>query len=255
MSHTSNTKWPTSLVARARPWASACGSRTTSPLRRPSRSRAGSSATGWRSSRWRGATATLDGAPGELTFRRYQRFGAGGRQADLGRGRAPSSPKAGPTRASSSSTRPTAAALERLLETCRDGPPRGLGRRRRPARRPATDPLGPLQRPRPILAQHDPLLDPRTVVDKRDRGDRPTRLPADLRRRARPAPGPLRRGRRAGAARSGSTSSTSSSATATCSTSCSPRRTRPGQVRRLVREPDAVHPRASSAGSATRIPA
>ena len=53
---------------------------------------------------------------------------------------------------------------------------------------------------RPILAQHDPLLDPRTIVDKHNGSNRWARLPADFRFGARLTTRPLRgRGRAGGA--------------------------------------------------------
>ena len=112
-----------------------------------------------------GCDAELDGSPGELTFRRYRRFGAGGAKLIWGEacavvpeGRAnPRQLVINPANAS---------ALERLLRETRAAHLESNGR--------DDDLLVGLQLThsgrysfqRPILAQHDPLLDPRTVVDK-----------------------------------------------------------------------------------------
>ena len=188
-----------------------------------------------------GCDGTLDGAPDELTFRRYRRFGEGGAKLIWGEAAAvvPEG-RANPRQLLIDESH--AAGLARAR---RDLPERSLARLgpgRRPARRPPADPLGPLQRPPADPRPARPAARPPDGRRPGHRGRPPTGTPPPLRRRARPAPGPLRRRRVAGAAGSASTSWTSSSATATCSTSCS----RPGrarQVRRLVREPDPVHPR------------
>jgi NADPH2 dehydrogenase len=112
-----------------------------------------------------GCDGELDGAPGELTFRRYQRFGAGGAKLIWGEacavvpeGRAnPRQLVINPVNAS---------ALERLLHTTRQAHLESIG--------PGDDFLVGLQLThsgrysyeRPILAQHDPLLDSRTVLNK-----------------------------------------------------------------------------------------
>lgn len=112
-----------------------------------------------------GCDGDLDGTPGDLTFRRYERFGAGGAKLIWGEaaavvpdGRAnPRQLLIGPA---------TAAPLARIVETARRAHRDAIGR--------DDDLLIGLQLThsgrycceRPILAQHDPLLDPRTIVDR-----------------------------------------------------------------------------------------
>ena len=112
-----------------------------------------------------GCDAELDGSPGELTFRRYHRFGAGG--AKLIWGEACAVVPEGRANPRQLVINPAnAPALARLRSRNTGGPYRGQRPRRRPARRPSTDALGPLLVPPAHSAQHDPLLDPRTVLDK-----------------------------------------------------------------------------------------
>jgi NADPH2 dehydrogenase len=112
-----------------------------------------------------GCDAELDGSPGELTFRRFRRFGAGGAKLIWGEacavvpeGRAnPRQLVINPANA------PT---LGRLLSETRSAHAAANGS--------CDDLLVGLQLThsgryafqRPILAQHDPLLDPRTILDK-----------------------------------------------------------------------------------------
>ena len=112
-----------------------------------------------------GCDAELDGSPGELTFRRYHRFGAGGAKLIWGEacavvpeGRAnPRQLVINPANAS---------VLARLVRETRAAHVESNGR--------DDDLLIGLQLThsgryafqRPILAQHDPLLDPRTILDK-----------------------------------------------------------------------------------------
>ncbi len=112
-----------------------------------------------------GCDGEPDGSPGELTYRRYRRFGAGGAKLIWGEaaavvpeGRAnPRQLVIGPS---------TAAALERLLRETRQAHVEANG---------SDDDLlvglqlthsGRYSFERPILAQHDPLLGPRTVMDR-----------------------------------------------------------------------------------------
>jgi 2,4-dienoyl-CoA reductase-like NADH-dependent reductase (Old Yellow Enzyme family) len=112
-----------------------------------------------------GCDGTLDGAPDELTFRRYQRFGAGGAKLIWGEAAAVV-PEARANTRQLLISEANAAALEQMLATCRKA--------HRDAWGTDADVLIGLQLthsgrysvPRPILAQHDPLLDPRTVVNK-----------------------------------------------------------------------------------------
>src|SRR4051812_42045576 len=112
-----------------------------------------------------GCDGELDGNPGELTLRRYRRFGAGGAKLIWGEAAAvvPEG-RANPRQLVIGM--PTASSLERLLRETRQAHVAANGR--------DDDLLVGLQLThsgrysfeRPILAQHDPLLDPRTVVDK-----------------------------------------------------------------------------------------
>jgi 2,4-dienoyl-CoA reductase-like NADH-dependent reductase (Old Yellow Enzyme family) len=112
-----------------------------------------------------GCDGNLDGTPGELTLRRYRRFGAGGAKLIWGEACAvvPEG-RANPRQLVISNS--TAAALEQLLTTCRQAHRQSCG---------SDDDLliglqlthsGRYSFARPLLAQHDPLLDPRTIVNK-----------------------------------------------------------------------------------------
>jgi 2,4-dienoyl-CoA reductase-like NADH-dependent reductase (Old Yellow Enzyme family) len=111
-----------------------------------------------------GCDGTLDGRPDELTFRRYRRFGAGG--AKLIWGEATAVIEEG--RANSRQlllNEDTAPALEQMLRELRQAHREAFG---------ADDDLvvglqlthsGRYSYRRPLIAFHDPILDPRTVVD------------------------------------------------------------------------------------------
>src|SRR5262249_28283235 len=109
-----------------------------------------------------GCDANLDGSPGELTFRRYRRFGSGGAKLIWGEACAvvPEG-RANPRQLLINES--NASSIERMLDQCRKSH----------TSRFATDDLlvglqlthsGRYCFQRPLLAQHDPLLDPRTVV-------------------------------------------------------------------------------------------
>ena len=163
----------TSSTRRPRRWprtpAGAASTSTSRPTslrwRRPCTWVDGRSGTGWRSSRWKGATATLDGSPDELTVRRYERFGAGGAKLIWGEAAAVV-PEARANTRQLVVDEAHAAGLARLVEVCRAYHRAEWGD--------DSDLLIGLQLthsgrysvPRPILAQHDPLLDPRTVMDR-----------------------------------------------------------------------------------------
>jgi 2,4-dienoyl-CoA reductase-like NADH-dependent reductase (Old Yellow Enzyme family) len=112
-----------------------------------------------------GCDGTLDGKPGMLTLRRYLRFGAGGAKLIWGEACAivPEG-RANPRQLLIDDH--TAQSLEELLGRCREEHLKATGS--------VQDLLVGLQlthsgrysHPRPILAQHDPLLDPRTIIDK-----------------------------------------------------------------------------------------
>ena len=111
-----------------------------------------------------GCDGTPDGSPDELTFRRYRRFGAGGAKLIWGEAAAVTPEgRANPRQLVVDDDH--AAGLEALVTACREAHRAAWGS--------DSDLLVGLQLthsgrysvPRPVLAQHDPLLDPRTVVD------------------------------------------------------------------------------------------
>jgi NADPH2 dehydrogenase len=112
-----------------------------------------------------GCDGNLDGSPGELTFRRYERFGAGGAKLIWGEACAvvPEG-RANPRQLWINNQ--DAEALAQIVRLTREAHIAANGR--------DDDLLVGLQLThsgrysceRPVLAQHDPLLDPRTVVDK-----------------------------------------------------------------------------------------
>ena len=190
-----------------------------------------------------GCDGELDGSPGELTFRRYRRFGAGGAKLIWGEASAvvPEG-RANPRQLVIDPA--TAPALERLLRDDAAGPRRGGRDRRRPPGRTATDPFGPLLVPaadpgpaRPAARSADdrrqghrrrppgrdtPLLTDDELDRLQDRYVEAAALayPDRLRFRRHQAVPSLPAQRAAG------------------------RPIASRQVRRLAREPDAVHPRA-----------
>jgi 2,4-dienoyl-CoA reductase-like NADH-dependent reductase (Old Yellow Enzyme family) len=112
-----------------------------------------------------GCDGESDGSPGELTFRRYRRFGAGGAKLIWGEAAAvvPEG-RANPRQLVIGTS--TAAGLERLVREARQAHIEAVG---------SDDDLliglqlthsGRYSYQRPILAQHDPLLDSRTIVDR-----------------------------------------------------------------------------------------
>jgi 2,4-dienoyl-CoA reductase-like NADH-dependent reductase (Old Yellow Enzyme family) len=112
-----------------------------------------------------GCDGTPDGRPGELTFRRYRRFGAGGAKLIWGEATAVlDEGRANPRQLLINEQ--TAPDLARMLAECRQAHREAFGT--------AADLLVGLQLThsgrysyrRPLLAFHDPILDPRTVVDR-----------------------------------------------------------------------------------------
>lgn len=112
-----------------------------------------------------GCDGTLDGRPEELTFRRYQRFGAGGAKLIWGEAAAVvDEGRANPRQLLISDT--TLPDLERMHSVCRKAHREAFGR---------DDDLviglqlahsGRYSYRRPLLATHDPILDGRTIVDR-----------------------------------------------------------------------------------------
>ncbi|GAC1469347.1 MAG: NADH:flavin oxidoreductase [Isosphaeraceae bacterium] len=112
-----------------------------------------------------GCDATPEGHPDELTVRRYARFGGGGAKLIWGEAAAVvSEGRANPRQLVVDENH--LAGLAGLVTTCRKSHQQAWGD--------DSDLLIGLQLthsgrysvPRPILAQHDPLLDPRTILDK-----------------------------------------------------------------------------------------
>lgn len=112
-----------------------------------------------------GCDGTPDGRPGELTFRRYRRFGAGGAKLLWGEATAVAEEgRANPRQLLLNED--TAPDLGRMLADCRQAHREAFG---------SDDDLvvglqlthsGRYSHRRPLPAFHDPLLDPRTVVDR-----------------------------------------------------------------------------------------
>lgn len=112
-----------------------------------------------------GCDGTLDGRPDELTYRRYRRFGAGGAKLIWGEATA----VVEEARANSRQlflTEDSLADFARLVDECRQAHRKAIG---------SDDDLviglqlthsGRYSYRRPLIACHDPYLDPRTVVDK-----------------------------------------------------------------------------------------
>jgi 2,4-dienoyl-CoA reductase-like NADH-dependent reductase (Old Yellow Enzyme family) len=112
-----------------------------------------------------GCDGTLDGRPDELTYRRYRRFGAGGAKLIWGEATAVV-PEARANSRQLLINDQTASDLERMLRDCQQVHRQVFG---------SDDDLvvglqlthsGRYSYQRPLLAFHDPILDPRTVVDK-----------------------------------------------------------------------------------------
>src|SRR4051794_7528005 len=112
-----------------------------------------------------GCDGEPDGTPGELTFRRYVRFGDGGAKLIWGEACAVNrSARAQPRQIWLAGH--TKAAFAKMVRDCRAA--------HRAANGDDADLLIGLQlthsgrysHPRPILATHDPVLDPRTLADK-----------------------------------------------------------------------------------------
>jgi 2,4-dienoyl-CoA reductase-like NADH-dependent reductase (Old Yellow Enzyme family) len=112
-----------------------------------------------------GCDGTLDGRPDELTFRRYRRFGAGGAKLIWGEATAViEEGRANPRQLLLNEQ--TATDLERMLRECRQAHREAVG---------SDDDLvvglqlthsGRYSHRRPLLAFHDPILDPCTIANK-----------------------------------------------------------------------------------------
>ncbi len=154
-----------------------------------------------------GCDGTLDGEPDELTYRRYQRFGAGGAKLIWGEAAAVlEEGRANPRQLLLGDK--TAPAIERMLPQCRAAHRQACG---------SDDDFvvglqlthsGRYSYRRPLLAFHDPILDPRIVVGQSDGPNRRCQLSAARRRLSSASGRSLRRSGETGGARSASSSST-----------------------------------------------
>src|SRR5437763_6844933 len=112
-----------------------------------------------------GCDCTLDGKPDELTVRRYRRFGNGGAKLIWGEAAAVlEEGRANPRQLLL--TEDTAPDVERLLRGCRQAHREALGADGDLVVGLQLTHSGRYSYRRPLLACHDPVLDPRTVADK-----------------------------------------------------------------------------------------
>lgn len=115
-----------------------------------------------------GCDGTPDGGPGELTIRRYARFGAGGAKLIWGEAAAVTpEARANPRQLVADDRH--AAGLEAIVATCRSAHREAWGSDADLLIGLQLTHSGRYSTPAPILAQHDPLLDPRTIVDRSTR--------------------------------------------------------------------------------------
>ncbi len=112
-----------------------------------------------------GCDGTLDGEPGELTYRRYLRFGAGGAKLIWGEAAAVAEEGRATPRQLFLCDK-TAAAFERMLRQCRDAHRQACGSDADFVVGLQLTHSGRYSHPKPLLAFHDPILDPRTIADK-----------------------------------------------------------------------------------------
>jgi 2,4-dienoyl-CoA reductase-like NADH-dependent reductase (Old Yellow Enzyme family) len=112
-----------------------------------------------------GCDGNPDGSPGELTFRRYERFGAGGAKLIWGEACAVTEDgRANPRQiVLNESTRD---AFARMVSACRKAHHEANGDDADLAIGLQLTHSGRYSYRRPVIATHDPILDPRTVVDK-----------------------------------------------------------------------------------------
>jgi NADPH2 dehydrogenase len=112
-----------------------------------------------------GCDGTLDGRPDELTFRRYRRFGAGGAKLIWGEATAILDEGRANPRQLLINDR-TAADLERMLRECRSAHREAFGEDGDLVVGLQLTHSGRYSFRRPLLAFHDPILDPRIVADR-----------------------------------------------------------------------------------------
>jgi 2,4-dienoyl-CoA reductase-like NADH-dependent reductase (Old Yellow Enzyme family) len=112
-----------------------------------------------------GCDGTLDGRPDELTFRRYHRYGAGGAKIIWGEATAVVPEGRANSRQLLINDR-TAASLERMLVECRAAHRAEFSSDGDLVVGLQLTHSGRYSYERPLIAMHDPLLDPRTFVHK-----------------------------------------------------------------------------------------
>src|SRR5262249_49859230 len=112
-----------------------------------------------------GCDGTPDGRPGELTFRRYRRFGAGGAKLIWAEATAVVEEGRANTR-QLLLNEATAVDLEKLLRECRAAHREVYGADADLVIGLQLTHSGRYSYRRPLLACHDPLLDPLTVADR-----------------------------------------------------------------------------------------
>ncbi len=112
-----------------------------------------------------GCDGTLDGHPDELTFRRYERFGGGGAKLLWGEATAVTEEARANPRQLLINDR-TAPGLEKMLRICRETHRATFGRDDDFVVGLQLTHSGRYSFAKPLLAVHDPLLDPRIVLDK-----------------------------------------------------------------------------------------
>ena len=112
-----------------------------------------------------GCDGTLDGRPDELTFRRYQRFGAGGAKLIWGEATAVLDEGRANARQLLINEQ-TLPELERMLHVCRQAHREALGKDDDFVVGLQLTHSGRYSYRRPLIAVHDPVLDSRIVVDK-----------------------------------------------------------------------------------------
>lgn len=112
-----------------------------------------------------GCDGTLDGRPDELTYRRYRRFGAGGAKLIWGEATAVLDEGRANARQLLLNEQ-TAPDLERMLRECRQAHREAFGDDSDLVVGLQLTHSGRYSFRRPLIAFHDPILDPRTVVDR-----------------------------------------------------------------------------------------
>ena len=112
-----------------------------------------------------GCDGTLDGAPDELVFRRYQRFGAGGAKLIWGEATAVLDEGRANSRQLLINDH-TAPGLEKMLHVCRQAHRDAFGSDSDLAVGLQLTHSGRYSYRKPLIAVHDPILDPRIVVDR-----------------------------------------------------------------------------------------